>query len=118
MLKALIDTERMAIVNKYARFVLRTALNLIDDYAGQLDRASDRVSDGVSDLMDRGRDFVDRGRSIVSPPDHTLRNIISFAAGVGVGVGAALLLAPSSGTELRQSIKDRVQGVSEIRAAG
>ena len=105
-------------MNKYARFVLRTALNLMDDYASQLDRASDRVSDRFSDLVDRGRDVVDRGRSIVSPPDHTLRNIISFAAGIGVGVGAALLLAPSSGSELRQTIKDRVQGVREMRAAG
>lgn len=108
----------MATVNKYARFVLRTALNVLDDYATQLDRASDRVSGHVSDLMDRGRDFVDRGRSIVSPPDHTVRNVVSFAAGIGVGVGVALLLAPSSGSELRQSIKDRVQGVREMRAAG
>jgi gas vesicle protein len=105
-------------VNKYARFMMRTALNLMDDYANQLDRASDRVTDRVSDLMDRGRDLVDRGRAIVSPPDHTLRNVLSFAAGVGVGIGAGLLLAPSSGTELRQSIKDRVQGVREMRAAG
>ena len=105
-------------MNKTARFVLRTALNLLDDYSNQLDRASDRVSDRVSDFMDRGRDLVDRGRAIVSPPDHTLRNVVSFAAGIGVGVGVALLLAPSSGSELRQSIKDRVQGISEIRAAG
>ena len=105
-------------MSKYARFVLRTALNLLDNYANQLDRASDRVSDRVSDLMDRGRDFVDRGRSVVSPPDHTLRNVVSFTAGVGVGVGVALLLAPSSGNELRQSIKDRVQGVREMRPTG
>ena len=94
--------ERMASVNKYARVVIRTALNLMDDYAKQLDHASDRVSD----LMDQGRDLVDRARSVVSPPDHTLRHVLSFAAGVGVGVGAALLLAPSTGSELRQSIKD------------
>lgn len=101
-------------MNKYARVVLRTALNFMDDYAKQLDHASDRVSD----LMDRGRDLVDRARSVVSPPDHTLRHVVSFAAGVGVGLGAALLLAPSSGSEFRRSIKDRVQGVREMRTAG
>ena len=94
-------------MNKYAKFILRTALNLMDEYSDQVDRASDRVSD----LVDRGRDLVDRGREIVYPrQDHTLRNVLSFAAGIGVGIGAGLLLAPSSGSELRQSIKERVQG--------
>lgn len=101
-------------MNKYTKFVLRTALNLADDYGKHLDHASDRVSD----LMDRGRGLVDRARYIVSPPDHTLRHVISFAAGIGVGVGAALLLAPSRGSELRQSIKDRLHGAHEMRAAG
>jgi len=97
----------MATVNKYTKFILRTALNLMDQYSDQMDRASDRVSD----MVDRGKDLVDRGREMVYPrEDHTLRNVLSFAAGIGVGIGAGLLLAPSSGSELRQSIKDRVQG--------
>lgn len=91
-------------MNKTMRFFLRTALNLIDQYSDQFERASDRVSDRVSDMVDRGKD-------IINPPDHTLRNVLSFAAGIGVGIGAGLLLAPSSGDDLRQSIKDRVRGV-------
>ncbi len=91
-------------MNKTMRFFLRTALNLMDQYTDHFERASDRVSDRVSDM-------VDRGKEIIYPPDHTLRNLLSFAAGVGVGIGAGLLLAPSSGNELRQSIKDRVRGI-------
>jgi len=98
-------------MNKTMRFLMRTALNLMDQYSDQLDRASDRVSDRVSDMVDRGRDMVDRGKEMIYPPDHTLRNVLSFAAGVGLGIGAGLLLAPSSGNELRQSIKDRVRGI-------
>jgi len=94
-------------MNKTMRFLMRTALNLMDQYSDQLDRASDRVSD----MVDRGRDMVDRGKEMIYPPDHTLRNVLSFAAGVGLGIGAGLLLAPSSGNELRQSIKDRVRGI-------
>lgn len=87
-------------MNKYLKFALRTAMNVIDDYADQIDRASDRVSD-----------MVDRGRKMVyHEEDHTVRNIISFAAGVGVGIGAGMLLAPSSGSELRQSIREKMQG--------
>lgn len=92
-------------MNKYAKLVVRTALNLLDDYSDQVGRASDRVSD----LVDRGKDLVDRGKEMVYPEDHTWRNALSFAAGVGLGIGAGLLLAPSSGSELRRSIKDRVQ---------
>jgi len=87
-------------VNRYAKIVLNTALDMLDRYSDQVDRASNRVSK----MVDRGRDMVYQQR------DHTLRNTLSFAAGVGVGLGAALLFAPSSGGELRQSIKERVQG--------
>ncbi len=93
-------------MNKTLKFFLKTALNLMDQYSDNIDRASDRVSD----IMDRGRDMVDRGREMLYPEqDHTLRNVLSFVAGVGVGIGAGMLLAPSSGSELRQSIKDRMQ---------
>jgi len=91
-------------VNKYAKVVLNTALDLLDRYSDQVDWASDRVSN----MVDRGRDMVYPRR------DHTLRNVLSFAAGMGVGIGAALLLAPSSGEELRQSIKERVQGTESM----
>lgn len=37
-----------------------------------------------------------------------------FAAGVLVGAGAALLLAPKSGTELRRDLQGRLQSRSEL----
>jgi gas vesicle protein len=44
---------------------------------------------------------------------------MAFAAGIGVGVGAGLLLAPSSGTELRTSINDKVQEIgNKVRNRG
>jgi len=36
-----------------------------------------------------------------------------FAAGVGVGIGAGLLLAPASGEEIRNSIGEKVQDISD-----
>src|SRR5205823_14735179 len=44
--------------------------------------------------------------------DHTLRNFLAFAAGVGVGIGAGKLLAPSSGEELSNNITDKVQEIT------
>lgn len=88
-------------MNRFLNSLLKTGVYILNQYYEQVDRASERVSD----LVDRGRDLV------LEPEDHTLRNVISFAAGMGVGVGAGLLFAPSSGSDLRNSIKEKVQDI-------
>ena len=88
-------------LNKLVRSALKTAVYIMDQTAEQVDRASERASE-----------MADNARSAIYPrEDHTLRNLVAFAAGMGVGVGAGLLLAPSSGTELRTSISDKVQEI-------
>ena len=86
-------------MNRFLNSLLKTGVCLLNQYYEQVDRASERVSD----LVDRGKDLV------LEPKDHTLRNIISFAAGMGVGVGAGLLFAPASGSDTRSSLRDKVQ---------
>lgn len=96
-------------LNKLIRSALKTAVYIMDQTAEQVDRASERASE----MADNARD------AIYPQKDHTLRNIIAFAAGVGVGVGAGMLLAPSSGTELRGSISDKVQDITNrVRSRG
>jgi hypothetical protein len=90
------------VVNKFLKAVLKTAACAMDQYSTQLDRASDRVAG-----------LVDRGKEMVQPEDHGLRNALSFAAGMSLGIGAALLFAPASGKEVRSSIKEKVH---EMRA--
>ncbi len=95
--------------NKLLNSVLKTAVYIMDQTAEQVDRASDRASEIAEDA-----------KSAIYPrEDHTLRNVLSFAAGIGVGVGAAMLLAPSSGAELRGQINDKVQDISnKIKGRG
>jgi YtxH-like protein len=99
-------------MNRMLKSILRTAMYVMD----QIDNASDlrdragRFSDQVSD---RFSDMADTGRRVIYGEDHTLRNIGIFAAGFGVGIGAGLLLAPASGTETRDNIRDRVQDIGE-----
>ena len=96
--------------NRLLNSVLKTAVYIMDQTAEQVDRASERAAD----LADQARGVVDDARSAIYPrEDHTLRNILSFAAGVGVGVAAGVLLAPASGEEIRGSISDRVQDISD-----
>lgn len=87
--------------NSILKSMLKTAVYVMDQAGDRVDRATDRASD-----------FADDARSIFEE-DHTLRNVLLFAAGVGVGVGAGLLLAPASGQEIRDSIGEKVQDISD-----
>ena len=88
--------------NSVMRSLLKTAVYVMDQTADQVDRASDRASQ-----------IADDARSAIFEEDHTVRNVLLFAAGVGVGVGAGLLLAPASGQEIRNSISEKVQDISD-----
>lgn len=90
-------------LNRLLKSILKTAVYIMDSTSDTVDRVSDRASR-----------FADDARDIVYPNQgNTMRNILSFAAGVGVGVAAGILLAPQSGAELRNSIGDRVQDISD-----
>ena len=90
-------------LNNFLRSVLKTAIYVIDSTADSVDRVSDRATR----VADNARDVIYPDRN------DTLRNVLAFAAGVGVGVAAGVLLAPQSGEELRGSISDRVQDISD-----
>lgn len=93
--------------------LLKTAVYILD----QTDRAAadmrDRVSERAERVSDRVSDLTDQGRQAIYGEDHTLRHVLLFAAGVGVGVGAGILLAPSSGEELRSSMRERVEDIGD-----
>ena len=92
--------------------LLKTAVYILD----QADRTTDirdRVSDSYDRVSDRVSDLADEGRRFIYGEDHTLRNILLFAAGVGVGVSAGVLLAPASGSEIRDSMRYKVRDIGE-----
>jgi len=90
-------------LNKLVKSVLKSVVYVMDEAADRVDRVSDRASR-----------LADNTRDVIYPePDNTLRNVLSFAAGVGVGIAAGVLLAPTSGQELRDSISGKVQNISE-----
>src|ERR1051325_10072422 len=89
-------------LNSVVRSILKTAVYLMDQTADTVDRASTRASE-----------MAEEAREALYPrEDHTLRNVMAFAAGVGVAIAAGMLLAPSSGTELRNNITDKVQEIT------
>ena len=90
-------------LDKFVKSILKSVVYVMDEASDRVDRVSDRASQ-----------FADTTRSVIYPNEgRALRNLMSFAAGIGVGVAAGMLLAPSSGQELRESISDRVQSIGE-----
>ena len=90
-------------LDKFVRSVLKTVVYMMEEAADRVDRVSDRASA-----------FAENTRHVLYPDEgHTVRNVVSFAAGVGVGIAAGLLLAPSSGVELRGSIGDKVHNIGD-----
>jgi hypothetical protein len=80
----------------------------------------DQTADRVDRVSDRASEVAENTRSMIyANESNTLRNFVSFTAGIGVGIAAGLLLAPSSGEELRNSISDKVQNISDkVRGRG
>jgi len=90
-------------LDKFVRSILKSIVYIMDNAADRVDRVSDRASE-----------LAENTRSVIYPNQgNTVRNLASFAAGIGVGITAGLLLAPSSGQELRNSINDKVQNISD-----
>jgi len=90
-------------LDKLVKSVLKSVVYIMDETADRVDRISDRASD-----------LADNTRSVIYPNQGSAwRSFMSFAAGVGVGIAAGMLLAPSSGEELRNTITDKVQDISD-----
>jgi hypothetical protein len=100
-------------MNKLLRSVLKTVVYLLDQAEDVADDMRDRVSKGVDRAGDRISDLRDQAHDIYSGhEDHTLRNVLTFAAGVGVGIATAMLFAPASGDEIRSQIGEKVENIS------
>ncbi len=100
-------------MNNLIRAVLKTAVYFLD----QTNQVASNVGDRVSDSMDRASstvsDLRDQANDLYEGPSHPVRNILIFAAGVGVGIGTAMLFAPASGEEIREQIGQRVQDIGD-----
>jgi hypothetical protein len=83
-------------VTKLLKSILKTAVYVLDQADNAADDMRDRVTDQVNRVSDQVSDITDRGRKAIYGESHTMRNVLTFAAGVGIGIGAGVLLAPAS----------------------
>ena len=78
------------------------------------DHFKDRVSDVTDTVADKYEKAVDRfqdATEALQGRSYWQSRVPGFLLGVGVGAGLGILLAPSSGSELRESVRDKVADV-------
>ena len=100
-------------INSVLKSILKTAVYFLEQSDRVASDVRDRVSDRLDSAADRVSDLRDRAQGLYEGENHTLRNVFTFAAGVAVGVGAGMLLAPASGEETRGAIGDKVQDIGD-----
>src|SRR6266853_2870962 len=100
-------------LNNLLKSILKTAVYFIEQSDRVASDLRDRVSEEYETASDRVSDLRDRAQDLYAGENHTLRNVLTFAAGVGVGIGAGMLLAPASGEQIRSSIGDKVQDIGD-----
>ena len=100
-------------MTKLLKSILKTAVYILDQTENATEDIRDRVSDHVDRVSDQVSDITDRGRKAIYGENHTMRNVLTFAAGLGIGIGAGVLLAPASGEEIRNSVRDKVEDISD-----
>ena len=97
------DLEVHLNLNKLLRTALKTGLYFLEQSGKATAPIRRQVKDQVEGLTDRTR------QTILGPEDHTVRNTVSLAAGIGLGIALGLLFAPASGEEIRRSIVEKAQ---------
>lgn len=100
-------------MNNLIRSILKTAVYFLDQTDRFTSDVRERVADGVDQATDRVSDLRDQAHDLYYGEDHTVRNVLTFVAGVGVGIGAAMLFSPASGEEIRGQIGDKVHDIGD-----
>lgn len=96
--------------------LLQAGLYLVDQPESVARDVRDRVQSGFSSAGDRLSDMGDSlsdMRDRFTGRDNTLRYALSFVAGVGLGVGVGILMAPESGEETRRNVARKFNDVSD-----
>jgi hypothetical protein len=89
-------------MNKLLKSLLQTGLYFLE----QPDRAAQAVRERVKEGIDEAARKFQR-------EDHTLRYVLTFAAGVAVGLGVGILKAPATGEKSRSAIAGKVREVGD-----
>lgn len=85
-----------------------TVSDLNDTISGKYDDMADRVSSKYADAVDR----VEAAADALQGQGYWPSRLTGFLLGVGIGAGLGILLAPASGSEIRESVRDKAVDIT------
>ena len=111
------NTDTQGKIKNWSRMAARMGVLLADP---SVRKAAGRfLKDRFNSMSEVASDRYDEGMHRVNAAGDALRGrspwrarTVGFLAGVGVGAGMAILLAPNSGSQTRRAIRSRASAVS------
>ncbi|MGA8492440.1 MAG: hypothetical protein WB711_18585 [Terriglobales bacterium] len=115
-------------MNKLLKTLLGVGLYLVEQSDSASKSMRDRGAKPFGDLRDAAQGLRDAAqekyevaaermarasKAIRGEDSDVLRNALLFTAGIGIGLGAGLMLAPASGEETRNVIAGRVHDMGD-----
>jgi len=106
------DTGKMNRAKDWVRLAAKVGVLLTEPKvrAAIADRLKDRVDDVTDQVTSKYEDAVDRLESAADAlrgRRYWPSRVGGFLLGIGVGAGLGILLAPASGSETRQAVRDK-----------
>jgi gas vesicle protein len=80
----------------------------VDDISDTVNRKAEDIRDRVTQKYESAVDRLDAAADALHGETHWPSRVAGFLLGVGVGAGLGILLAPASGAETRDSVRDTV----------
>jgi hypothetical protein len=110
------DTGKMNRAKDWVRLAAKLGVLLTEPKvrAAIADRLKDRVDDVTDQVTSKYEDAVDRLESAADAlrgRRYWPSRMGGFLLGIGVGAGLGILLAPASGSETRQAVRDKATDV-------
>ena len=110
------DTGKMNRAKDWVRLAAKVGVLLTEPKvrAAIADRLKDRVDDVTDQVTSKYEDAVDRLESAADAlrgRRYWPSRMGGFLLGIGVGAGLGILLAPASGSETRQAVRDKATDV-------
>ena len=104
-------------MNKFFKGLLGAGLYLLEQSELASKTAREQAANRFEDMRDAAEDrfrtaarrVSKASRAIQGKDPSPLSTFLLFTAGLGVGIGAGLLLAPASGEEVRSAVSGKVQ---------
>jgi gas vesicle protein len=92
---------------KIRRAISEKLKDSVDDMTDTVTSKYDDLTDAVASQYDQAVDRLEAASAALRGRSYRSSQVTGFLLGVGIGAGLGILLAPASGRETRESVRDK-----------